>query len=84
MEKNTQGNNYENGYSNYNNDNQFASPERKESLVFKFVILGDSNVGKTSILYHYIFGKCMHIYLNIYQLKKFLSILSVLNFLQKP
>jgi GTPase SAR1 family protein len=34
------------------------SLEKKETFVFKFVILGDSNVGKTSILYHYIFEKC--------------------------
>ena len=42
-----------------NKDFNSISTDRKESYVFKFVILGDSNVGKTSILYHYIFGKCM-------------------------
>ncbi len=26
--------------------------------VLKFVILGDSNVGKTSVLHHFMFSKC--------------------------
>lgn len=30
----------------------------KENFIFKFVILGDSGVGKTSILHHFIFNKC--------------------------
>jgi len=59
MDKNTQYNNLENGYKNNYTDEQLSSTDRKESMVFKFVILGDSNVGKTSILYHYIFGKCI-------------------------
>ena len=36
--------------------NSFKPP--KENIVFKFVVLGDSNVGKTSILHHFIFNKC--------------------------
>lgn len=59
MDINTQNSNFENGYPNNMNDNQVSTQERKEGHVFKFVILGDSNVGKTSILYHYIFGKCI-------------------------
>lgn len=47
------------GDLSYNKDFNSNSTDRKESYVFKFVILGDSNVGKTSILYHYIFGKCI-------------------------
>ena len=60
MENNTQERNQYNGYANVGDDN--APTDRKESYVFKFVILGDSNVGKTSILYHYIFGKCNTIF----------------------
>jgi len=26
--------------------------------VFKFVIIGDSGVGKSSILHHFVYGKC--------------------------
>ncbi len=44
-----------------NNTSDSVTNQKRESLVFKFVILGDSNVGKTSILYHYIFGKCKRI-----------------------
>jgi GTPase SAR1 family protein len=35
---------------------------QKENLTFKFVILGDTGVGKTSILHYYIFNKCKCIY----------------------
>lgn len=34
---------------------------QKDNYVFKFVVLGDSNVGKTSILHHFIFNKCKEI-----------------------
>jgi GTPase SAR1 family protein len=56
MENNKQANKFDNGYANISDNSQPA--DKRESYVFKFVILGDSNVGKTSILYHYIFGKC--------------------------
>jgi len=48
--------NYSNGSSNSasNSENMPA----KEVHVLKFVILGDSNVGKTSILHHFMFNKC--------------------------
>jgi hypothetical protein len=38
-------------------EQKYSAP--KEKLVLKFVILGDSNVGKTSILHYFQFGKCM-------------------------
>lgn len=36
--------------SNYPNDNP--------DFVFKFVIIGDSGVGKSCIMHHFIFNKC--------------------------
>jgi GTPase SAR1 family protein len=43
------------------NEDQTNSNTKKEnsnSLIFKIVILGDSGVGKTSILHYYVFNKC--------------------------
>lgn len=31
----------------------------KNEYLFKIIIIGDSGVGKSSILHHYIYGKCM-------------------------
>lgn len=39
-------------------ENSNVQEKSKEITVLKFVILGDSNVGKTSILHHFMFGKC--------------------------
>ena len=53
-------------YSSQNNSSN-PIPLQKENIVLKFVILGDSNVGKTSILHHFIFNKCkksVNIFLN--------------------
>ena len=30
----------------------------KKQYVFKFVVMGDSGVGKTSILHHFVYSKC--------------------------
>lgn len=32
---------------------------QKDTYILKFVVLGDSGVGKTSILHHFIFSKCI-------------------------
>ena len=62
-------NNYK---TNTNTDNK-----NKENLIFKIVILGDSGVGKTSILHYYVFNKCK-IFIN--KSKRIQSIRLLLNF----
>lgn len=42
----------------------------RDNPVFKFVILGDSGCGKTSILHHFLFSKCKFIFLIFYLVKK--------------
>lgn len=32
--------------------------EQEEEINFKFIVIGDAGVGKTSLLHHFIFGKC--------------------------
>ena len=36
--------------------------EEKKNYNFKYIIIGDAGVGKTSILHHFIFNKCKLIY----------------------
>ncbi len=43
---------------NDDNANSINKRENSNSLIFKIVILGDSGVGKTSILHYYVFNKC--------------------------
>lgn len=43
---------------NEDNNNSNTKKENNDSLIFKIVILGDSGVGKTSILHYYVFNKC--------------------------
>jgi len=43
---------------NNQNINSIENKENLNSLIFKIVILGDSGVGKTSILHYYVFNKC--------------------------
>lgn len=31
---------------------------KKETMNFKFIIIGDAGVGKTSLLHYFIFNKC--------------------------
>ena len=38
--------------------NSNTKKENSNYLIFKIVILGDSGVGKTSILHYYVFNKC--------------------------
>ena len=35
--------------------------EQKKNYNFKYIIIGDAGVGKTSILHHFIFNKCKFI-----------------------
>jgi GTPase SAR1 family protein len=53
--------NYSNGLSNSMGSVDLTP--KKEVHVLKFVILGDSNVGKTSILHHFMFNKCKNLFL---------------------
>ena len=43
---------------NEDNTNSNAKRENSNSLIFKIVVLGDSGVGKTSILHYFVFNKC--------------------------
>ncbi len=43
---------------NEDNKNSIIKKENSNSLIFKIVILGDSGVGKTSILHYFVFNKC--------------------------
>lgn len=41
-----------------------------EDFVFKFVIIGDSGVGKSCIMHHHIFNKCNIILITIIKREK--------------
>jgi len=43
---------------NDDNNNTHTKKDPENSLIFKIVILGDSGVGKTSILHYCVFNKC--------------------------
>lgn len=47
-----------NSDKNEDNSNTNSKKEPSNSFIFKIVILGDSGVGKTSILHYYVFEKC--------------------------
>ncbi len=52
--------------SNNNQNNNIKHKKDKEnSLIFKIVILGDSGVGKTSLLHYYVFNKCKNYLIKI-------------------
>ena len=38
---------------------QTSSEPPQDIKNFKFIIIGDAGVGKTSILHHLVFGKCI-------------------------
>lgn len=38
--------------------NSIDNSNEKHDYVFKFVIIGDSGVGKSCIMHHFIFSKC--------------------------
>lgn len=43
---------------NFSNSNEITGIDNHD-YVFKFVIIGDSDVGKSSVMHHFIFNKCM-------------------------
>jgi GTPase SAR1 family protein len=48
-----------------NSTNENSSHTENHDYVFKFVIIGDSGVGKSCLIHHFMFNKCL-IYLKIF------------------